>query len=53
MKVYTNIDLRGNEAQNVVIQQLASAPSNPKRGQIYDNTADGNTYMFDGTNWIL
>lgn len=41
-----------NELQNVVIQPLSTAPSNPKQGQIYYNTVDKLMYQFDGTSWI-
>lgn len=51
MKYLTNIDLNKNELQNTVIQNLASAPSNPKAGQIYYNTVDKMIYQFDGTEW--
>jgi len=49
-----SINLEQNELLNAVIQNLATAPSNPKEGQIYYNTAAGkkSMYMWDGTTWI-
>ena len=47
----TNINLNQNELRNVVIQPLATAPSNPKVGQIYYNTTNSVLYSFDGTQW--
>ena len=38
--VLTNLDLNKNELQNAVIQPLATAPANPKLGQIYTNSQD-------------
>lgn len=47
----TNIDLNRNELQNAVIQPLAAAPSNPRLGQIYTNSADKKIMYYDGTAW--
>ncbi len=48
----TNIDLSKNELQNVVLHKAASAPSNPKTGQIYFNTTDNKIYRYNGTAWV-
>jgi putative heme degradation protein len=39
MKFLSNLDLTRNQLLNAVIQNLATAPQNPKVGQIYFNTA--------------
>ena len=50
--VQSHLNLNGNEFQNAVIQNLSSAPSNPKAGQMYFNTVDHTTYVYDGTKWV-
>ena len=47
-----DVDLAQNELQNVVLQNLSTAPASPKAGQTYFNTADKLVYTFDGENWI-
>ena len=51
-KILVDYDFSQNEVQNAVIQNLASAPANPKAGQQYFNTADNKLYVYDGTNWV-
>ena len=51
VKFLNNVDLLKNELQNAVIQVLATAPVNPKEGQIYYNSGDKYIYRFDGTIW--
>lgn len=50
-KFVTGIDLTQSELQNAKIQNLASAPSSPVEGQVYYNTTDKNTYVWNGTAW--
>lgn len=45
-KVLVNLDMHGNEIQNVVMQILATAPTSPKEGQYYYNSADGKAYQY-------
>lgn len=51
MKFLVPIDLVQNELQNAVIQNLATAPTNGKAGQLYFNTTDKLLYQYDGTAW--
>lgn len=51
-KKYTvPIDLSQQELQNAVVQNLASAPSSPLKGQIYFNTVSTSYQYYDGTAW--
>lgn len=52
MKFLTNLDLVQNEVQNAVLQPLATAPSNPKLGQIYFNSGEKTLYQYDGKQWV-
>lgn len=47
----TNINLSNNELQNAVIQPLVTAPSTPKLGQIYYNSATNKIMQYNGTQW--
>ena len=50
--VKSHLNLGGNEIQNAVFQNLASAPSNPAEGQFYFNTTDETLYVYNGTSWV-
>jgi hypothetical protein len=49
--ILTNVDLALNELQNVVIQKLASAPSNVEARIYYDTTLN-QIGVYDGTEWV-
>ena len=51
IKQLSNLDLCKNELQNASMQKLASAPSNPVKGQIYFNTTDNKPYVYNGSAW--
>ena len=48
----SHINLSGNELQNAVVQNLNSAPENPKAGQFYFNTTSDTLFVYDGTKWV-
>lgn len=50
-KVLVNLDMHGNEIQNVVMQNLATAPTSPKVGQYYYNSASKKAFQWDGSAW--
>lgn len=52
MKYLSNFDLCQNELQNAVVQNLASAPNNPKMGQIFFDSASSKFYGYNGTAWV-
>lgn len=52
MKYLSNFDLCQNELQNAVLQNLATAPNNPKMGQIFFDSASSKFYGYSGTAWI-
>lgn len=51
-KLVIDLDFAQNEAQNMVVQNLASAPANPKVGQIYYNSTQNLAYAWNGTAWV-
>jgi hypothetical protein len=48
----TNADFNQNEIQNIVLQNLTIAPSNPRTGQIFYNTVQQKFGYWNGTLWI-
>lgn len=54
MKHLSNLDLTGNELQNVVIHPLGTPPSGAKEGQIYFDSSAGDKklYFYNGTQWV-
>ena len=50
--ILTDLNFNQNEAQNMVIQNLASAPASPVAGQEYFNTADHCKYIWNGSSWV-
>ena len=52
MKYLSNFDLCQNELQNAVLQNLATAPNNPKMGQIFFDSANSKFYGYNGTAWV-
>lgn len=51
-KFLTHIDLSKNELQNAVIQNLASAPSSPSKGQVYFDTTLNKFGVWNNTAWV-
>lgn len=52
MDIKGDINFNQNEAKNMALENLATAPSAPVNGQIFFNTSDNKTYVWDGTTWI-
>ena len=50
--IRVDLDLNQNELQNAVIQNLASAPANPKEGQIYYNTTSDTYFGYKNGSWV-
>ena len=51
-KFYTDIDLKGNELENAVLDNLTTPPENPKEGQVYFDTGKKKEKYYNGTEWI-
>lgn len=51
-KYGAHINLQQNELQNAVVQNLSTAPSNPKVGQEYYNTTTNQKLIWNGTAWV-
>ena len=51
-KFLTPIDLNKNELQNAVIQNLATAPGTPARGQTYFDTVANTPMSWSGSAWL-
>lgn len=47
----THVNLNQNELQNAVLQPLATAPANPKLGQIYTDSTSSKIKWYDGSEW--
>ena len=52
MKFLTNIDMNKNQVLNLVLQNLATAPSSPAKGQAYYNTTDNRAYLWNNSMWV-
>lgn len=52
MRILTNYNFSGNEIQNVKIQNLATAPASPSKGQVYFNTTNNRLFVWNGDAWI-
>lgn len=51
-KIYVPHDHTQNEIQNVVLQNLGSAPGSPVEGQIYHDTATHQPYYRNASAWV-
>lgn len=51
-KILTNLDLTGNQLLNVVAHVLATAPENPKEGQVYYDSSLKKFRYYDGNKWV-
>jgi hypothetical protein len=51
MLILTNLDFRGAQLLNVVLQVLAAPPPSPKQGQIYFDSSLTKARVFNGSAW--
>src|SRR4249919_1003522 len=51
-KFLTSLDMGKNQIITPVVENLASAPGTPVKGQMYMNTTDNTLYWWDGAQWI-
>lgn len=49
----SDINFGQNQLKNAALDNRTSAPLNPVVGQIYYNTLEKQTYIWDGTKWML
>lgn len=50
--ILVSLNLNGNEIQNAIVQNLASQPLSPKKGQLYFNSTKNTIEFYDGTDWV-
>ena len=51
-KVFRDIDLQGNEIQDITIENLTSDPSSALSGRLYYNNTDNKLKYYNGTSFI-
>lgn len=50
-KIFNDLNLCGNEIQNVIVENLSSNPD-PSLARIYYNTVTNKLMIYDGSNWV-